>query len=527
MIAALMLFSGLTPHPAQAQDAPASVEMPTDAVHAMVDTVQDADPAAQDHEADGHELDENAADDHADAGHEAEHAQDEGTGHGNDYGDDHGPLPPAWLVLPFALILILVATGPLFFAHHWHHNYPKYAVGLGLIVAAYYIFVMDSILPMEHAIAEYISFIALVASLFIAASGVFVNINAKGTPKNNVILLFLASVIANFIATTGAAMLFIRSYMRLNKGRLKAYHIVFFIFLVANIGGALTPIGDPPLFLGFLRGVPFFWTLTHVWYIWLPSTALLLLIFYVFDSRNKEDSPDPIPGETTVSLMGMKSFIWVAIIIASVFIDPNVFDWVPNLNELWHVPIGIREIIMLTVAFLAYLTADKESMKRNEFNFEPIREVGWLFLGIFATMQPVLQLISNFASQNADSLAVGTFYWGTGVLSGILDNAPTYLNFLAAAMGKFGLDVNNPQAVVAFAQGIESVVYLQAISVAAVFFGAMSYIGNAPNFMVKAIAEANGVETPSFMGFIVKYSLPILLPVYAVIYIIFYSGWVL
>ena len=459
---------------------------------------------------------------HQDAGDHAapEHAEDA-------HADDHGPMPPVWLVLPFALILLMIATGPLFFAHHWHHHYPKYAVGLGVFVAAYYIFVMDSIIPMEHAIAEYISFIALVASLFIAASGIFVSINAKGTPRNNVILLFLASVIANFIATTGSAMLFIRSYMRLNTGRLKAYHIVFFIFLVANVGGALTPIGDPPLFLGFLRGVPFFWTLAHVWYIWLPATAMILLIFYVIDSRNKDESPEPTPGEKTVSLTGVKSFVWVAIIIASVFINPNVFDWVPDLNEMWHVPFGIREVIMLTVAFLAYVTADKESMEKNEFNFEPIREVGWLFLGIFATMQPALQLISNFASENADSLSVGTFYWGTGVLSGILDNAPTYLNFVAAAMGKFGMDVNSPEAVATFANGLESAVFLQAISVAAVFFGAMSYIGNAPNFMVKAIAEANGVETPSFMAYIVKYSIPILLPVYAVIYIIFYSGWVM
>jgi len=446
---------------------------------------------------------------------------------GGDHADDHGPLPPVWLVIPFALILVLIATGPLLFAHHWHHHYPKYAIGLGLIVAIYYIFVMGSIVPMEHAIAEYISFIALVASLFIAASGVFVNVNAKGSPKNNVILLFLASVIANFIATTGAAMLFIRSYMRLNKGRLKAYHIVFFIFLVANVGGALTPIGDPPLFLGFLRGVPFFWTFEHVWYIWLPTTAMILLIFYVLDSRNKDESPEPIEGQKVVSLMGVKSFIWVAIIIASVFLDPNIFDWVPDLNEMWRVPFGIREIIMLTVAFLAFVTADKESLEKNDFHFEPIREVGWLFLGIFATMQPALQLISNFASQNADSLSVGTFFWGTGVLSGILDNAPTYLNFVAAAMGKFGLDVNNAESVVAFANGLESAIFLQAISVAAVFFGAMSYIGNAPNFMVKAIAEANGVETPSFLGYITKYSIPILLPVYAVIYIVFYSGWIL
>ncbi len=450
-----------------------------------------------------------------------EHAADD------EHAGDHGPLPPVWLVLPFAALLVMIATGPLFFAHHWHHHYPKYSVALGVFVSLYYVFVLKSPIAVEHAATEYMSFIALVASLFIAASGIFVSINAKGTPLNNVVLLFAASVIANLIATTGSAMLFIRSYMRLNKGRLKAYHIVFFIFLVANVGGALTPIGDPPLFLGFLRGVPFFWTFTHVWYIWLPATAMILFIFYVLDSRNKATSPDPVPGKSIVSLEGSKSFFWVAIIIVSVFIDPNVFPWVPDLHAMLGVPFGIREIIMFTVAFLAYKTADKTAMEKNEFNFEPIREVGWLFLGIFATMQPALQLISNFASQNADSLTVGLFYWGTGVLSGILDNAPTYLNFLAASMGKFGMDVNDPASVRAFAESLDSAIYLQAISVAAVFFGAMSYIGNAPNFMVKAIAESNGVETPSFMGYIVRYSLPILLPVYFIIYVIFYSGWIL
>jgi Na+/H+ antiporter NhaD/arsenite permease-like protein len=344
------------------------------------------------------------------------------------------------------------------------------------------------------------------------------------------VLLFVASVIANFIATTGSAMLFIRSYMRLNQGRLKPYHIVFFIFLVANVGGALTPIGDPPLFLGFLRGVPFFWTLAHVWYIWLPATILILGVFYVFDVRNKDVSAEPVPGEAVVGFIGLKSFVWVAIIIVSVFIDPNVFSWVPALHiGDFHVPFGIREIIMFTVAFLAYKTANKTAMEKNEFNFEPIREVGWLFAGIFMTMQPALANISEFAAQHADSLGVGTFYWSTGVLSGILDNAPTYLNFLAAAMGKFAMDVDSASSVVDFAHGTidpASTIYLQAISVAAVFFGALSYIGNAPNFMVKAIAESNGVETPTFMGYIVRYSIPILIPIYFIIYVIFYSGWI-
>jgi Na+/H+ antiporter NhaD/arsenite permease-like protein len=454
---------------------------------------------------------------------DAEHAQDADAEHAQDA--EHGPLPPLWLVIPFAVILLMIATGPLFFAHHWHHHYPKYSVGLGIIVALYYIFGLDSATPVVHAIREYLSFIALVASLFIAASGIYVSINAKGKASTNVALLFVASVIANLIATTGSAMLFIRAYMRLNKGRLKAYHIIFFIFLVANVGGALTPIGDPPLFLGFLRGVPFFWTAVHVWHIWLFATLMILAIFWVIDSRNKEEAPEPDPDKPLVSIQGTKSFGWVAVIIASVFIDPNVFDWVPDLYALYDIPLGIREMIMFAVAFGAFVTADKGAMEKNEFNFEPIREVGWLFLGIFATMQPALQLIASFASEQADSLTVGMFYWGTGALSGILDNAPTYLNFLAASMGKFGLDVNDPAVVSAFAGGLDSAIFLQAISVAAVFFGAMSYIGNAPNFMVKAIAEANGVETPSFMGYIIRYSIPILLPVYFVIYVVFYSGW--
>ena len=441
-----------------------------------------------------------------------------------------GALPPTWLVIPFMLLLIMIATGPLFYAHHWHHHYPKYSVVFGIFVAGYYILTQNST-PVIHAIQEYTSFIALVASLFIAASGIYLGINAKGTPFNNVILLFAGSVIANLIATTGAAMLFIRSYMRLNKGRLKPYHIVFFIFLVANIGGALTPIGDPPLFLGFLRGVPFFWTMVNVWYIWLPITMLLLLIFYVIDSRNKGEGNIPEPGEKVIEISGLKSFFWIAIIIFSVFIDPNVLPFVPNLYAEYHIPIGIREMIMFLVAFLAYKFADKDCFEKNEFSFEPIREVGWLFLGIFATMQPALQLISNFAKENADNLGVSVFYWGTGSLSGILDNAPTYLNFLSAAMGKFGLNVDDPEAVKQFAESAaahpESWFYLQAISVAAVFFGALTYIGNAPNFMVKAIAEGNGVQTPSFFGYLARYSLPILIPVYFLLWLIVYSGYIL
>lgn len=446
----------------------------------------------------------------------------------------HGALPPVWLVIPFVVLLLMIATGPLFYLKHWHHHYPKYAIALGALVVGYYLFVMRSPTPVVHAVEEYVAFIALVGSLFIASSGIFINVNAKGTPAANVLLLLIGSVVANLIATTGAAILFIRPFMRLNQGRFKAYHIAFFIFLVANVGGGLTPIGDPPLFLGFLRGVPFFWTAVHVLPIWLPTVALLLGIFYLIDRRNVAPSTAAVdPAAPRFSIEGKKNFLFVGLIVGSVFLDPGVVSWVPALEfGDVHLPFGIREVIMLSVAVLAYRFGDQQALAKNEFTFEPIREVGWLFLGIFATMQPALALISNFARTHTEQLGPSTFYWGTGVLSGVLDNAPTYLNFLSASMGKFGLSVDDPAAVHAFAEGVsaagpETIVYLVAVSVAAVFFGALTYIGNAPNFMVKAICESNGAETPSFGGYIVKYSLPILIPVYAVVWFVFFSGYVL
>lgn len=469
---------------------------------------------------------------HAQEGEAAHGEEAHGDEEAHGEGEHHTPRPPVWLVAPFIILLLMIATGPLFYAHHWHHHYPKYAVALGAFVSVYYIFVLDAPIAMMHALEEYLSFIALVASLFIAASGIYLKVNAKGRAFSNVALLSFGALIANLIATTGAAMLLIRPYMNLNKGRLKPYHIVFFIFIVANVGGALTPIGDPPLFLGFLRGVPFFWTLTHVWYIWLPTMIVLLGIFAIIDVRNTAQGPEPVPGKAKIDISGYRSFIFVTIIVISVFIDPNVFNWVPELHiGDVHLPMGIREIIMFTMCYLGYRFAKQEALEKNQFTFEPIREVGWLFLGIFACMVPALNLISAFASDNADVLGVSTFYWGTGALSGFLDNAPTYLNFLAAAMGKFGADVGMAEQVRDFANPElihpESWIYLQAISVAAVFFGAISYIGNAPNFMVKAIAESNDADAPSFAGYLFKYAIPILIPVYFVVWVIFYSGWVI
>ena len=460
--------------------------------------------------------------------------------------------PPAWLVLPFVVLLLMIATGPLFYIHHWHRHYPKYAVGLGAVVVLYYVFVLEAPMAMFYALEEFLSFIALVAALFVAASGIYVHLNVRGRPLTNVALLSVGAVLANFIATTGAAMLLIRPFLNLNRGRLRPYHVVFFIFIVANVGGALTPIGDPPLFLGFLRGVPFFWTLANVWYVWLPTLALLLGVFYVFDRRNRAVSVAPEAGAPAVRVIGARSLLWVGVTVAAVFVDPQVIPGVPALHVgAVELPFGIRELVMFAVVGLAYRTAKPEALRRNEFNFEPIREVGWLFLGIFACMVPALSLIGLYASEQADALTVGTFYWGTGALSGFLDNAPTYLNFLAASMGKFGLDVNDALAVRAFAEGgadlgpadVPTGVFLQATSVAAVFFGAMTYIGNAPNFMVKAIAEGHGeasldwpdgvphgevphsAHPPTFAGYLFRYAIPILLPIYALIWLVLYSPW--
>ncbi len=462
---------------------------------------------------------------------EAQAAGHETGMHAEASGDHHSALPPMWLVAPFAILLIMIATGPLFYPHLWEHHYPKIAMALGSIVAVYYGFLMDhGVTSLLHTLEEYISFIALLTALFVASGGILIKFHSTGKPWVNAAILLGGAVLSNFIGTTGASMLLIRPFMRLNEGRLKPFHVIFFIFIVSNIGGGLTPIGDPPLFLGFLKGVPFFWVIGNVWHIWLVTVLAVIAVFVAFDMR--------IPSGKTVSsegksleIIGTKNFIYLGVVIISVFMDPAVIKGFPSLQKMFHVPFGIREIIMFTVAFLAYKNGDKDALKGNEFNFEPIKEVAYLFVGIFATMIPALQLIGAYAKENAAEFIVSRFYWLTGSLSGVLDNAPTYLNFLAGSLGKFGLDIGTISDVQEFSQGVaspipgdsNSVIYLMAISVAAVFFGAMTYIGNAPNFMVKNIAEQAGVDVPSFLGYIFKYSIPILLPIFFVVWWVFFN----
>ena len=436
---------------------------------------------------------------------------------------------PSWSVIPFVILLLMIATGPLFYEHFWHEKYPHVAVGLAILVVSYYIFGLHNVHAPIHAGAEYIQFIALLSGLFIASGGIMINVDKEAKAGTNVVLLIIGAVIANIIGTTGASMLLIRPFIRLNKNRIKSYHIIFFIFMVSNIGGSLTPIGDPPLFLGFLKGVPFFWTLEFNLVPWAFALVILAVVFYFIDKNNKadysfgEDTEVPT-GKTTI--VGSRNFGWLTIIIASVFLDPNVLDWVPAIHYEGQKFSYCREIIMLTAGFLSYKMADKKALEGNDFNFEPIREVAFIFIGIFGTMMPALELVGNFAQSESGAAMIthNSLYWGTGALSGFLDNAPTYINFLTAAMASQGGSINNLQDVISYSEGgfDNSQLSLMAISVAAVFFGAMTYIGNGPNFMVKSIAEQVGIKMPSFFGYIIRFSIPILIPLFVVVWLVFF-----
>ena len=440
------------------------------------------------------------------------------------------PLPPNWLAIPFVMLLLMIATGPLLYAKFWHQHYPKVAILLAALVMAYYLGMLHDYISPVEALMEYVQFIALISALYMAAGGILIKINRRATPWANLALLFVGAVMANFIGTTGASMLLIRPYIRLNQGSVKVYHIVFFIFIVSNVGGALTPIGDPPLFLGFLKGVPFFWTIQHNLLPWLVVLLLLGTIFYFLDTHHtsRANATSIDTTKPAIHLVGKHNFIWLAIIIGAVFIDPNIFAWVPALHYDHHSFSFIRELILLSVAGLSYYDADPHALQENAFNLAPLKEVVLIFLGIFGTMVPALQLISAFAASEAGQALIthNTLYWCTGIFSSVLDNAPTYLNFSAASMAAQGAAITEVAAVKAFAAGNifpNAVLQLKAISVASVFFGAMTYIGNGPNFMVKAIAEHMGVRMPSFFSYILRYAIPILLPALSIVWLLFFA----
>ncbi len=428
-------------------------------------------------------------------------------------------LPSVYIIIPFILLLAAIATGPLFYKNHWEKHYGKYSILFVAIVILYYLFILHEFKSLQNTITEYFSFIALLSSLYVASSGIFINIDIESTPFVNTIFLAAGAILANFIGTAGASILLIRPFIKLNKDRIAPYHIIFFIFIVSNTGGALTPIGDPPLFLGFLSGVPFFWVIGHIWYIWMSAIILILVPFFFIDKFNKKTFTKQRKYSGKIEIKGRKNLIYLIIIVVAVFIDPIVVKWIPDLSPL---PFGFREIIMFTIVYFAYKTSDQKILEANEFSFEPIKEVAFLFIGIFVTMLPAIELAAVGAKVVGNKLNANFFYWATGALSSILDNAPTYMTFLSAAMGKYFLDVANKADVQHFVS--VDVVYLEAISISAVLFGAMTYIGNGPNFMVKSISEKAGIKMPSFFDYIFRYSFIILLPVFTIIWFLFFYG---
>ncbi|MCB9845618.1 MAG: sodium:proton antiporter [Phycisphaeraceae bacterium] len=439
--------------------------------------------------------------------------------------EQHGAAPtiPLWLVVPFAALLLSIALMPFISARIWHQHFPDFAFFLGGVTLGYYLIAFSQpgyahgmpygAYMMKHTGLEYYQFIALIGSLFVASGGILIDVRGRGRPIVNTGILAFGAVVANIIGTTGASVLLVRPFMRVNKGRLRPMHVVMFIFIVSNCGGCLTPIGDPPLYLGFLKGVPFMWTLTHLWPAWLLCVGLLLAVFFVIDLRTGPgDAPDD--GQAFgVSIKGFTGLLALALIIVGVFVDPFLKA---RTSAVEGIPVGAT--LQIAVAIGAYLIADRHNHEANEFNFFPVKEVGLLFIGIFATMAPALGYLSEHGAQlGLDSPA--KFYFATGSLSAMLDNAPTYLNFLQVAFAANGLTLNadNVHAFLATPFGMHE---LEAISLGAVFFGAMTYIGNGPNFMVRAIAETGGLDMPSFFGYVLR-AVVVLLPILAIVWLVF------
>lgn len=434
--------------------------------------------------------------------------------------------PPVWLVIPFVSLLLLIAIGPVLFAKFWHRWYKHLSLGLGSLVGLSYVFFLrNTHIPIET-LAEYLSFISLLIILYVASGGIYLFVDVESKAITNIVFLVIAAILTNLIGTTGASVLFIRPYMRINRYRLRPYHIIFFIFIVSNIAGSLTPIGDPPLFMGFLKGVPFFWTFGKMVGPWFLTLTFLLIIFYFFERNNTEldevDVSSHFSGK--IILNGKRNLIWLAIGIGSVFLDPQVFESIPYLDFHGKKLSFIRELVQLSCAALCYRFANKHALLSNDFDFEPIKEVAWLFIGIFLCMMPALQLLEVFAHAQGNQLHLspGLIFWSSGIFSSLLDNAPTYLNILALLLSNQGLSLNEVAQVRIFVNSSGQDL-LAALSAGAVFFGAMTYIGNGPNFMVKSIAEQAGVKMPGFGAYLGRYSLPILLPVMVFIWLLYFN----
>ena len=464
----------------------------------------------------------------------------------NGEGDHHGhgvdgAKLPIWWIIPFVGILLSIAIFPLVLDSHFlvHHG-GKMSLAWGLIFAVPYLiaFQGEAFYDILHIyLLDYIPFIILLWGLFTVAGGILVRGTLRGTPIVNTLLLLLGTIIASWVGTTGASMLLIRPLIRANAYRKNKVHlIVFFIFLVSNIGGSLTPIGDPPLFLGFLRGVPFFWTTTALLPHMLFISVILIVLFFVIDTFMFKREGGVVPDDgisEPIRIEGLFNLVFLLGIIGAVLMS-GTFKWgevnILGVHVYWQNIAREALIVVMGLLSLKYTPFRGELRQSNEFTWEPIEEVAKIFAGIFITIIPALAILK--AGENG-ALAglIGAmqqpyhYFWITGILSSFLDNAPTYLTFFNTALGK--LHLTDPTVVPQILSGqlvepqhLEFIKLLVAISVGAVFMGANTYIGNAPNFMVKAIAEQSGIRMPSFFGYML-WSVVILFPLFVIVTFVF------
>ncbi len=421
------------------------------------------------------------------------------------------------MLIPFALQLLCIAVLPLTkLEHWWENNLHKLIVSLilGVPVGAWLCVNGMSHELMHQMIYDYVPFILLLMALFVTTGGICIKGDLKATPLVNTIILFVGFLLASFIGTTGAAMLLIRLLLSTNKQRKYTTHtVLFFIAIVANCGGILTPLGDPPLFLLFQKGAPFGWFMGLAPE-WLVTGGLLLTIYYVLDTYNyrrepKENLLADHAEQEKVTMTGRINFLWVlCVIAATMFINKT---YIPAMGEE-HAPFYLkllREWVFIAIIIASIKTTKRQVRLDNDFSWTPILEVACVFCGIFATMTPALMFLEEMKADIQSVLSEPWQYvYCTGGLSAFLDNAPTAMVF-------------NSMAPAGDIAGLASEVFLRAICMGAVFFGAMTYIGNGPNFMVKSIAEQQGYRMPSFFGYMIKFSLIVCLPVYIIVQIIF------
>ncbi len=455
-------------------------------------------------------------------------------------GEEHqnlGKLLPLWSIIPFVGILLSIALFPLLAPHFWHHHFPKVSAFWALLFAVPFIIAYkgDAIHEILHIyLIDYIPFIILLWALFTAAGGILITGSLKGKPITNVVMLLIGTILASWIGTTGASMVLIRPVLRANSNRKSKVHVViFFIFLVSNIGGSLTPLGDPPLFLGFLHHVPFFWTMKLLWEM-LFVVGLLMVVFFLMDSflYNKEMKAGLIVEDKSVKaplrVQGLHNLIFLLGIIGGVLMsgiakigEVNVL----GVHMYWQNI--LRDLILVLMVYLSLKTTKKEIRDGNEFSWFPIKEVAFLFAGIFMCIIPALSML-NAGKEGAMAFIINAvsepwhYFWMTGFLSSFLDNAPTYLTFMNTALGNFFATMAGGEAEkVAMLISPDYEIYLKAISTGAVFMGANTYIGNAPNFMVRSIAEESGLKMPSFFGYM-GWSLLILIPIFILTTLVFF-----